>query len=119
MFFLSFHKLSTFCHLFFCSIEKHVSSFQYIVLYIASSKKKKKVKKFFYIYLGNVLLSEECPKCKNKGYPISLLRDSCSSCVLIAAENPLYLCPQVIFNRPGVAGAVLQSPPSFIHSLIH
>ena len=24
-----------------------------------------------------------------------------------------------IFNRPGVAGAVLQTPPSFIHSLIN
>ena len=25
----------------------------------------------------------------------------------------------ILFNRPGVAGAVLQSPPSFIHLLIH
>ena len=25
----------------------------------------------------------------------------------------------IIFNRPGVAGAVLQSPPSLINSFIH
>ena len=46
---------------------------------------------------------------------------------MLSVEQPLaschYIVITIVFNRPGVAGAVLQSPPSltdwFIHSFIH
>ena len=42
-----------------------------------------------------------------------VMQDSLVSGLISASIVP------AIFNRPGVAGAVLQSPPSLIHSLSH
>ena len=63
--------------------------------------------------------------CVNKNYRETLncrsfqLVEKLESCVKQELFSFEILLPTLVFNRPGVAGAVLQTPSLLINSLIH